>query len=64
MKSIALFVCREKEFFVSQCLNGDVSSFGATCEKAITNLKESVELFFDGEPADAFPQVSDGLGNS
>jgi hypothetical protein len=34
---------REDEFFVAQCLNVNVSSFGATREEAVTNLKSADE---------------------
>lgn len=50
MKSITYCVYREDEFIVAQCLNVDVSSFGSTREEAVTNLKEAVELYFEGEP--------------
>ena len=49
MKAMAYCVYREDEFFVAQCLNLDVSSFGPTREEAVKNLKEAVELYFDGE---------------
>jgi predicted RNase H-like HicB family nuclease len=52
-------VYREDEFFVAQCLNVDVSSFGATRPEAIANLKEAVELYFEGEPDVAFTPVND-----
>jgi len=49
MKTIALnnVVWREDEHFVAQCLNVDVSSFGATKEEALTNLQEALELYFE-----------------
>jgi len=59
MKQMAYVVYREDEFFVSQCLNVDVSSFGATREEAVTNLKEAVELHFDGESDSTYTPVSD-----
>ena len=40
-------IYREGEFFVAQCLNVDVSSFGSTREEAVANLKEAVELYFE-----------------
>lgn len=52
-------VYREDEFFVAQCLNVDVSSFGATREEAAANLKEAVELYFEGEPGGIFTPVND-----
>jgi len=49
MKPIAYVLYREDEFIVAQCLNVDVSSFGANREEAVANLKEAVELYFEGE---------------
>ena len=59
MKQMAYVVYREDEFFVSQCLNVDVSSFGKTREEAVANLKEAVELYFEGEPDSAYVPVTD-----
>lgn len=59
MKQMDYVVYREDEFFVSQCLNVDVSSFGKTREEAVANLKEAVELYFEGEPDSAYTPVSD-----
>lgn len=56
---MAYVVYREDKFFVSQCLNVDVASFGATREEAVANLKEAVELYFEGEPESAFTLVTD-----
>jgi len=56
---MAYVVYREDEFFVSQCLNVDVSSYGATREEAVSNLKEAVELYFEGETEPAYTQVTD-----
>jgi len=52
-------IYREDEFFVAQCLNVDVSSFGSSREEAVANLKEAVELYFKGEPAGDFSLVSE-----
>jgi predicted RNase H-like HicB family nuclease len=59
MKQMAYVVYREEEFFVAQCLNVDVSSFGSTREEAVANLKEAVELYFEGEPDSAYVLVTD-----
>ena len=61
MKQMAYVVYREDEFFVSQCLNVDVSSFGDTREEAVTNLKEAVELYFEDAPADSWQPVEEVL---
>lgn len=59
MKTMAYCVYREDEFFVAQCLNVDVSSFGATRQEAVANLKEAVELYFEGGSGHAYAPVSD-----
>ncbi len=59
MRQMAYVVYREDEFMVAQCLNVDVSSFGATSDEAIANLKEAVELYFENESNPAFSTVAD-----
>ena len=49
MKAMAYCVYRADAFFVAQCLNVGVSSFGPTRDEAVSNLKEAVELYFEGE---------------
>ncbi|MDP3934887.1 MAG: type II toxin-antitoxin system HicB family antitoxin [Candidatus Giovannonibacteria bacterium] len=41
-------VWKEGKYYVAQCLNVDVSSFGKTKKDALTNLQEALELYFDG----------------
>jgi len=50
MKKISLrnVVWKEGKHYVAQCLNVDVSSFGSTKKSAEKNLKEALELYFDG----------------
>lgn len=48
-REIDYVVWKEDKYFVSRCINVEVSSFGKTIEEAIQNLKEAVELYFDGE---------------
>ena len=42
-------IYREGKYFVAQCLNVDVSSFGKTIEEAQKNIKEALELYFEGD---------------
>ncbi|HBH46846.1 MAG TPA: HicB family protein [Candidatus Jacksonbacteria bacterium] len=42
-------VWKEGKYYVSQCLNVDVSSFGKTKKEALTNLTEALELYFEDE---------------
>ncbi len=52
MKNLKYIVYKEGKYFVSQCLNVDVSSFGNTAEKAIESLKEALELYFEDNQSD------------
>ena len=42
-------VWKEGKYFVAQCLNVDVSSFGKTKKEALKNLVEALSLSFDGK---------------
>ncbi|MDO3379781.1 type II toxin-antitoxin system HicB family antitoxin [Geoalkalibacter halelectricus] len=48
MRQFKYVIYREDRYFVAQCLNVDVSSFGETIDEAAANLKEAVELYFEG----------------
>lgn len=61
MKQITYCVYREGEFFVAQCLNVDVSSFGSSREESVANLKEAVELYFEGESEGGYQNVSEAV---
>lgn len=49
MKEIDFILWQEGKYYVAQCLNIEVSSFGETIEEAVKNLKEAVELYLEGE---------------
>ncbi len=60
MKSIHYTLYREESDYVAQCLDFDISSFGATRQEAMHNLKEAVELYLEDRPeAAAHPVISD-----
>lgn len=40
-------VWKEDKYYVAQCLNVDVSSFGRTKKEALANLDEALELYFE-----------------
>lgn len=40
-------IWKEGKYYVAQCLNVDISSFGKTKQEALINLKEALELFFE-----------------
>lgn len=41
---------KERKYYVAQCLNVDVSSFGKTKAEALENLGEALELYFEDAP--------------
>ncbi len=43
-------VWKEGKYYVAQCLNVDVSSFGKTKAEALRNLEEALELYFEDSP--------------
>ena len=50
-------VWKEGKYFVAQCLNVDVSSFGKTYEGALKNLEEAVELYLEDAPKDTILKI-------
>ena len=40
-------IWKEGEYYVAQCLNVDVSSFGKNKKEALANLDEAWELYFE-----------------
>jgi predicted RNase H-like HicB family nuclease len=49
MKRIKYVIYKEGKYYVSQCLNMDVSSFGTTIDEASANLKEALQLYFEDD---------------
>ena len=50
-------VWKEGKYFVAQCMNVDVSSFGKTYEEALKNLQEAVELYLEDAPEGSFNEI-------
>lgn len=50
-------VWKEGKYYVSQCLNVDVSSFGRTKKEALDNLKEALELYFEDVKEPLVPKI-------
>ena len=40
-------VWKEGKYYVSQCLNVDISSFGKTKKESLKNLGEALDLYFE-----------------
>lgn len=59
MKAIKYCVYQEAPYYVAQCLNLDVSSFGDSSAEAVANLEEALELYFEDAPAEVFQEVGE-----
>ena len=48
MKALQLknVVWKEGDYYVAQCLNVEVSSFGSSRQEALANLEEALSLYF------------------
>lgn len=60
MKQVNQFtniIWKEGKYFVAQCLNVDVSSFGKTYEEALKNLQEAVELYLEDAPKGSISKI-------
>ncbi len=43
-------VWKEGKYYISQCLEVDISSFGKTKNEALVNLQDALELYFEDSP--------------
>src|SRR3989344_7507300 len=50
-------VWKEREQYVAQCLNVDVSSFGDTKKEALVNLDEALDLYFQDRGHGDIPTI-------
>lgn len=50
-------VWKEGKYYVSQCLNVDVSSFGKTKKEALNNLSEALELYLEDDKTSRISKV-------
>lgn len=48
MRTMNYVAWEEDGAFVAQCLDVDVASEGDTLDEAVANLKEALELYFEG----------------
>ena len=56
-RPFAASVWKEGDWYVSQCLELDVASQGASEDEALSNLKEALELYFEPPQATRPPKV-------
>ena len=52
-------IWQEGKYFVAQCLDVDVSSFGETKEEALANLHEALILYFEDSGPISVSKIKD-----
>lgn len=59
MQTITLkhIVWKDGKYFVAQCLNIDVNSFGETKQEALKNLQEAIELYMEDADEKSIQEV-------
>jgi len=55
--NFAVIIQKEDDWYVARCAGNNVASQGKTLEESIENLREAVELYYEGDqvPTDAAP---------
>jgi len=62
MHALKYILYKEGDYYVSQCLNVEVSSFGDTVQESIDNLKEAVELYLeDNDEINTFRAINEAM---
>lgn len=56
-QTLTNIVWKEGKYFVAQCLNIDVSSFGKSYEEALKNLQEAIELYLEDAPKGSINKI-------
>ena len=46
-----IVVWKEGKYYVAQCLNTGISSFGESRDEALVNINEALELYFEDNKA-------------
>ena len=49
MRSIKYVIYKEDKYYVVQCLNIELSTFGDSIDEALSNLDEALSLYFKDE---------------
>ncbi|MEK9173360.1 MAG: type II toxin-antitoxin system HicB family antitoxin [Patescibacteria group bacterium] len=55
--NLKIVTWKEGKYYVAQCLNVEVSSFGKTRKEALRNLREALELYFEDSPTSKLPKI-------
>ncbi|OGM92636.1 hypothetical protein A2333_00310 [Candidatus Wolfebacteria bacterium RIFOXYB2_FULL_49_7] len=54
---LKIAIWKEGKYYVAQCLNVDISSFGKTKKEALENLDEALALYFEDAKAEKVSKI-------
>lgn len=49
---VTVVVRKEENWYVAKCIENSVASQGKTIEESLSNLREALELYYEGEKPD------------
>jgi len=55
--NLKIVTWKEGKYYVAQCLNVEVSSFGKARKEAVTNLREALKLYFEDISPSRLPKI-------
>jgi predicted RNase H-like HicB family nuclease len=55
VKAVTGVIQRGEKYYIGKCLEIDVVTQGETIDETLSNLKEAVALYFEGEPLQNIP---------
>ena len=61
MKSIKYVLYKEDKYYVVQCINIELSTFGETIDEAVKNLDEALALYFEDDNEVLEPVVRENV---
>ncbi len=57
MHNVKYVIYKEAQYYVTRCLNFELSTFGETIDEAQKNMKEALELYFEDNENPEFTPV-------
>lgn len=57
MHNVKYVIYKEGEYYVTRCLNFELSTFGNTLDEAQENMKEALELYFEDNENPEFTPI-------
>lgn len=56
-KNFHIIIWQENKTFVAKAIENNISSFGQTFEEAFENIKEALDLYYEGEKSPVYETI-------